>query len=99
MKYDANGRDGQPFPYLCNVIDANGQILTPVIQCDTETGWVMRYVFKDGRYQMDADGLPLVETRYFAAPLRLRRLPNMPELDSKADGYYLIPPALRPKAP
>ena len=72
MRYDAYGKDGEPFPFPCQVVDASGQVLTPTRKCDTETGHAERYVIEGGRFVINpVDRKPLTFDGHYQAPLRL----------------------------
>jgi hypothetical protein len=72
MRYDAYGIDGEPFPFACKVVAADGQILTPTRRCDTETGYAERYVIEGGLFVISpVDHKPITFHGHYPAPLSL----------------------------
>lgn len=72
MRFDAYGVTGRQFPAPCQVFDATGACLSPVRECDTETGEVLRYEVAAGRFVIGPDGRPETIREMYPAPLVLR---------------------------
>jgi hypothetical protein len=61
-----------PFPYPhSRTLDANGTLILFVLRCDTDTGMVERFDVRNGRWQLNDAGLPIVLREHHPAPLRI----------------------------